>query len=208
MPRSPVPGISASAMATVSKRPVASRRAATASALRRTSSRVEPGKATDGMRTRLPDRREQRDAGGAASRTASGRVRSEVMRVILSAPPFPHLEDTVAKTPAAPAPNDAPSEGTTLNGTRRGKGRADPVARRAGGRPQASARRPTRRRPRRARRPSWPRTARRRASAWPPATSGICRCATRVRSASSCATSSTRAGTWARPSCPPWCSSS
>jgi hypothetical protein len=32
----------------------------------------------------------------------------------------------VAKTPAAPAPNDAPSEGTVLNGVPAGKGRATP----------------------------------------------------------------------------------
>ena len=76
----------------------------------------------------------------AASRTASCRVRSEVMRVILSAPPTHLRGSPVAKTPAAPAPNDAPSEGTVAQRRPRQQGPRDAHSRRAGGRAQAPPR--------------------------------------------------------------------
>ena len=167
----------------------------------------KPGNATEGMRTSAP--RSARAEGmpeAAASRTASCRVRSEVMRVILSAPPSRIPRISVAKTPAAPAPSDAPSEGSVNAACREGP--RDP-SRAPSRRPRASApSSPTPRRRRRAPRPSSPRSARRPASAWPPATPSTSRRATRVRSASSSATSSTAAGTSARSSCPRWCSSS
>ena len=139
----------------------------------------------------------------AASRTASCRVRLSGHAGNLKVLPLSrHRGSTVAKTPAAPVPADVPAE-TTTPAARAARRRPAPSRR-----PRASARSsPTRRRRKaraqgRARRAAreGPRRHGRRRGHVPPGR------ATRVRSASSCATSSTPAGTSARPSCPRWCS--
>ena len=192
-PTSSVPGIAARRMSTVSKRPVPRTSSATASALRSTSRGSNPGNAMDGMRTSAP--RSARADGmpdAAASRTASCRFGSELMRVILSAPLTNHRGSPVAKTPAAPAPNDAPSDGIV---DARRQGARDPQRAPSRRRLASAPSCPTRKRRRRARRRTSPCSARRPASAWRQATPSTSRLATRGRSASSCATSWTAAGT-------------